>query len=483
MLTRRRFAQLGAMASASMALEGAARGSLGEQTAATATSSTMAGAADFTLDIAPYVLEASPKHRYPTVAYNGQVPGPLLRMKQGRTVTVAVHNHSADAEIVHWHGLFLPPETDGAMEEGSPMIAPGASTRLTFAPDPAGFRWFHTHTFAGNDMRKGQYSGLHGFLMIEGGEEHGYDREIFLALHDWGGREMPSSDGSAIPDYEVATINGKMLGFGEPVRVKQGERVMMHVLNSSPTEVHWIALAGHSFQVVALDGNAIAEPRATPMLRLAPAERASAIVSMNAPGVWVLGEVRKHVQAMGMGIVIEYANATGAPKWIQPVDLISSSDYYAHFAAEIETSLSTFVSSGKVSPTLRPSSPSADAVIEIPLAFDSHFEGHGNPEIWRINGKSYPNTESPALRAGQRYRLVMKNLSTDDHPIHLHRHTFEVTSVGGLSMRGLMKDVLLIPAQKTSEVEFTANHPGNTLFHCHQQDHMDRGFMMVFRYA
>ena len=111
------------------------------------------------------------------------------------------------------------------------------------------------------------------------------------------------------------------------------------------------------------------------------------------------------------------------------------------------------------------------------------FEGHGNPEIWRINGKSYPDVESPPLVAGKRYRLVMKNLSTDDHPIHLHRHTFEVISVGGVSMRGLMKDVLLIPAQKTSEVEFTADHPGNTLFHCHQQDHMDRGFMMVFRYA
>jgi FtsP/CotA-like multicopper oxidase with cupredoxin domain len=124
-----------------------------------------------------------------------------------------------------------------------------------------------------------------------------------------------------------------------------------------------------------------------------------------------------------------------------------------------------------------------DAVVEIPLVFDSKFEGHGNEEIWRINGKSYPDVESPPLVAGKRYRLVMKNLSTDDHPIHLHRHTFEVTNVGGAAMRGLMKDVLLTPAGRTSLVEFTADHPGNTLFHCHQQDHMDRGFMMVFRYA
>jgi FtsP/CotA-like multicopper oxidase with cupredoxin domain len=266
-----------------------------------------------------------------------------------------------------------------------------------------------------------------------------------------------------MPMYDVSTINGKMLGFGEPVRVKQGERVMLHVLNSSPTEVQWVALAGHKFQVVALDGNDLARPPTVEMLRLAPAERVSAMVEMNAPGMWVLGEVRKHVYAAGMGIVVEYANATGAPKWIQPQELVWDYLQFAERAA--------------------PAVLNENAVVEIPLVFDSKFKGHGNEEEWTINGKSYPNTESPALEAGKRYRLAMKNLSTNDHPIHLHRHTFEVTNVGGMRMRGLMKDVLLIPAKSTSAVEFAADHPGNTLFHCHQQDHMDRGFMMVFRYA
>jgi FtsP/CotA-like multicopper oxidase with cupredoxin domain len=470
MLTRRRFAQLAGMSTLALGADGLLRAQMKMPAASAPAIPANAPAADFSLEIAPYVLEASPKHRYPTIAYNGQVPGPLLRMKQGRAVTIDIHNHSADAEIVHWHGLFLPPPVDGAAEEGSPMIAAGASTRISFTPDPAGFRWFHTHTFAGNDMHKGQYTGQHGFLMIDADSEATsagvkFDREVFLALHDWGGREMPSADGSAMPDYEAATINGKMLGFGESVKVKQGERVMMHVLNSSPTEVHWVALSGHTFQVVALDGNAVPRAQTVPMLRLAPAERVSAVVEMNAPGVWVLGEVRKHVYAMGMGIVVEYAGATGEPKWVQPEDLVWD---YAQFAAAAPLAIARAT---------------GGELVGIPLVFDSKFEGHGNPETWRINGKSYPDVESPPLTAGRRYRLVMKNLSTDDHPIHLHRHTFEVTNVGGAAMRGLMKDVLLIPAQKTSIVEFTANHPGNTLFHCHQQDHMDRGFMMVFRYA
>jgi FtsP/CotA-like multicopper oxidase with cupredoxin domain len=88
------------------------------------------------------------------------------------------------------------------------------------------------------------------------------------------------------------------------------------------------------------------------------------------------------------------------------------------------------------------------------------------------------------LKTGERYRLVMRNLSMDDHPMHLHRHTFEIRRVDGSpEIHGLMKDVVLIPAKTTAEVEFVANNPGRTLFHCHQQDHMDRGFMMVFRYA
>jgi FtsP/CotA-like multicopper oxidase with cupredoxin domain len=385
-------------------------------------------------------------------------------MRQGQEQTIEIRNLSGDPEVVHWHGLFLPSEIDGAMEEGTPMIAPGSSVRYSLKPDPSGFRWFHTHTFAGKDLTKAQYGGLHGFLLIEQGDAPGnYDREVFLGLHDWGGHFQGGDDGYMNPVYDVSTINGKMLGFGEPVRVKQGDRVLIHVLNSSPTEVHWIALAGHSFRRIALDGNAVPQPQTGAMLRLAPAERVSAVVEMNNPGAWVLGEVRKHIQSAGMGVVIEYAGSAGKPAWTQPESLIWD---YRQFAASEETK------------------PGGENVTRIDLTFDSKFQGHGNEELWRINGKSYPHTDEPILKSGERYRLVMKNLSMDDHPMHLHRHTFEVRRVGGSpEIHGLRKDVILVPAKTTAEVEFVANNPGKTLFHCHQQDHMDRGFMMVFHYA
>src|SRR3984957_2574944 len=101
-LTRRRFTQLSGMAVGSLALSGASRA---------------AAAPDVTLEIAPYTLEASPKHHIRTAAYNGQIPGPLFRMRECEPQSVEIRNLTKDSEIVHWHGLYLPSDIDGAMEE------------------------------------------------------------------------------------------------------------------------------------------------------------------------------------------------------------------------------------------------------------------------------------------------------------------------------------------------------------------------------
>ena len=419
---------------------------------------------DYTLNIASCEFEAGPHRTIRTIAYNGQVPGPLLRLQEGRPVTIEVTNQTATSEVVHWHGLFLPSAVDGAMEEGTPMIPPGGRARYTFTPRPAGFRWYHTHIFAGKDLHKGQYPGEHGFVLIEPRNTPArYDQEFFLALHDWDGQLLASGDGAMDPAYEVSTINGRVLGFGEPLRVRAGEQVLFHILNSSPTEVHWIALSGHQFKVVALDGNQVPQPQVVSMLRLAPAERISALVEMNHPGAWVMGEVRKHIMAAGMGIVVEYSGSGGKPQWDQPTQLMWD---YLPFAA------------AGTSPA-----PTRD-MVTIPLVIKSKFAGHGALDHWTINGKSYPDTVSPKLTPGQRYRLAFINRSTNDHPVHLHRHSFEVRRLPGHpEVRGILKDTILLDAGAQVEVEFTANDPGPTLFHCHQQNHMDAGFMMLFQYA
>jgi len=87
------------------------------------------------------------------------------------------------------------------------------------------------------------------------------------------------------------------------------------------------------------------------------------------------------------------------------------------------------------------------------------------------------------IREGKRYRLRMLNASDDIHPIHLHRHVFELTKVTGQQTSGIMKDVVMVGGYQSVEVDFVADNPGLTLFHCHQQLHMDYGFMNLFDYV
>ena len=416
--------------------------------------------ADVSLTIAPLELEIAPGKTIHTIAYNGSVPGPLIRWPLGKPITIDVLNQTNDPEIVHWHGLWIPSNMDGAMEEGSPMIPSRGRQRYSFTPNPAGFRWYHTHTYAGHNLKKAAYTGQFGCFYIEPKEDAGsYDQEIFLTLHDWNGYMGGGGDASMDVSYDYATINGKMLGSDEPIRVKEGQRVLFHVLNASATLMHWLACSGHAMQVIAMDGNPVPIQKSVEAIRLAPAERIDVTVEMKRPGVWILGETRDELRKAGMGIVIEYAGERGEPHWAAPPE--SQWDY------------SQFARPGK----------STEPDVRIPLVFRSKFTGHGDFDHWMINGKSFPKTDTIALQQGKRHRLVMRNESTDDHPVHLHRHTFEVTNLDGVAISGLMKDVLVVKAKSTAGVDFISSNPGMTLFHCHQQSHMDFGFMMLFRYA
>jgi len=416
---------------------------------------------DVKLEIAPLELEIARGKVVHTIAYNGRVPGPLIRWPEGKPIVIDVLNRTSVPEIVHWHGLEIPSEVDGAAEEGSPMIPPGALFRYAFAPRPAGFRWYHTHSFAGHDLKRGAYTGQFGCFYIELKNEAGaYDQEIFLTLHDWNAYLVAGSDSSMDAGYAYSTIDDRMLGFGDPLKVREGQRVLIHVLNASASLIHWLALAGHELMVVAMDGNPVPTPSPVPAIRLGPAERLDVVVTMNHPGIWILGETRDEMRKIGMGIVVEYANQQGKPRWIDPPEV---SWDYRRFA--------------------KPQAMIREPDQIIPLRFDSKFHGQGAVASWTINGKSFPNTDTIMLREGQRYRLQMINRSGDDHPLHLHRHTFEVTSLNSQPLAGLNKDVVIVPAKSTGEVDFVADNPGATLFHCHNQTHMDFGFMTLFRYV
>ena len=490
--SRRDFLRLAAMAAGTglVTLRTGLPSAIAEAAAAEST-------ADYALRITASPIEIAPKRIVSGITYNGQFPGPLLRFKEGTPVTVEVQNETDTPEQLHWHGQFVSPEVDGAAEEGTPYIPAHGTRRITFTPRPSGFRFYHTHNRAGADLHAGQYSGQVGPVYIEPKSEPGhYDQEVFLVLKEFepsfsqGGdmaqdflapaakvKELETAGESSMKEsrakgmshgYEVGyryfTINGRMLGHGEPLRVKPGQRILFHVLNGSATEIRSVALPGHTFKVVALDGNPVPVAAEVPVLWLGTAERISAIVEMNHPGTWVLGDLADDDRGHGMGIVVEYAGHKGKPVWLSP--------------KPFRWNYSRFANAGA-------SAAAPDETFDMTFAKENAAEAGFNR--WTINASAYPMSQGtvPAsfhLKQGKRYRLRMRNASDDIHPIHLHRHSFELTKYAGAPMAGVLKDVVMVGGYQEVEVDFTADNPGLTLFHCHQQLHMDFGFMTLFDY-
>lgn len=449
--------------------------------------------ADYTLRISTGLVELAPEHIVSTTLYDGQFPGPLLRFREGQRAVVDVFNDTDTPELVHWHGQRIASDVDGAAEERTPVVPAHGMRRISFVPGPPGCRFYHTHVSAGADLARGTYTGQAGPVYIEPEHHPGaYDREIFLTLKEFApsfsrGGDMAMDVLAGAPlaalqrigrtadeearektkgfevGYDLFGINGRMLGHGEPIRVRHGERVLFHVLNASATEIRSLALPGHVFRVVALDGNPVPTPADVPVLWLGTAERVSAVVEMNHPGVWVMGDLADDDRHHGMGIAVEYAGRKGKPQWTRPRPFRWD---YTRFGK---------ANAAPVSP---------DETIEMTIV--KHNAALHGFNQWTLNGEAFSmHAMKPlyTLHEGRRYRLKLRNASDDIHPLHLHRHSFELTRIGGKPTAGVIKDVAMLGGFQELELDFVADNPGLTLFHCHQQLHMDFGFMALFDYA
>jgi FtsP/CotA-like multicopper oxidase with cupredoxin domain len=186
---------------------------------------------------------------------------------------------------------------------------------------------------------------------------------------------------------------------------------------------------------------------------------------MKQPGVWIMGDLADDDRGHGMGIIVEYAGRKTKPVWTPPKPFHWD---YSRFAKTGATALLP------------------DETFEMRFVKDNAADEGFNR--WTINGVAYPMTQGvvPAtfhLKEGRRYRIRMRNASDDIHPVHLHRHSFELTKLAGKPTAGVMKDVVMVGGYQEIEVDFAADNPGLTLFHCHQQLHMDFGFMALFDYV
>lgn len=455
-----------------------------------------------TIDVEEATWEIAPGRTVRATTYNGTIPGPLLRFKEGESVAITMRNRTQVTQTTHWHGLQVSPQVDGPIQLGTPPLEPGTSRTLRFKVVPGGTRWYHSHAA---DLT---FNGLVGPLIIDRRNEPGdYDREVILTIHEFekhvgqaramderplgspdlsaprgDGGSMSGMAGMAMPmqtvdghaldsmsganmlmsdlDYAAFTINGKMLGAGDPIRVRRGERVRFRIINASATITHRLALPGHRFAVTEMDGNPLPRPGLAGALEMGPGERIDAIVTMDEPGVWVLGSTIDEYRERGMGIVVAYDGAKGAPQWVPPTPY--------RFA------YTTFGGTGKASQRY-------DHVYDLVLR-----KSPKAPDAWSINGKVFPEFEPIALESNKRYLLRFFNASMMDHPMHTHGHSFELVNVDGVATSGIIKDTVDIrPRGGRIDVALEADSPfgGRYLVHCHNDQHAAGGMIAVLAYT
>ena len=441
---------------------------------------------EFRLVAQPGETEVAPGKVYSTWLYNGQFPGPEIRVKEGERLRIVVENQLPDETTVHWHGVPVPNAMDGVPILTQKPIAPGEHFVYEFEATPAGSYVYHSHVGLQIDR------GLVGPLVIEEATPHvAYDRDYVLVLDDYlpgdpqpmggarggttgrgtqgereGGRRRWWGSGREgrwrewmdmerqMPPYQGLLIGGRLPDDPRVFDTKRGERVRLRLMNPSGATTVRAAIAGHQMIVTHCDGRPV-EPITVDSLVLGAAERYDVIVEATNPGVWPIVIAAVEGNAPPGRAVLRYTDAAastlrdGVPEGFRSGRQLDYQDLQA-----LETL-----------PSGRP-----DRV------FDLMLRGGMMGSTWTINGQAYPSAEPLLVSEGELIRFRMRNHSMMLHPMHLHGHFFRVGNA--------LKDTVLVAAHMgRAEFDFVADNPGRWFFHCHNIYHMEAGMAREVRYA
>lgn len=459
-------------------------------------------------DLVQMTIEARP-YRFPSItganfsglAFNGRVPGPLIRVRYGQTFRARFLNHSGGLSTIHWHGMILPNDMDGVPYVTQPPVPNGGEFIYTYKPDPTGFRWYHSHV--GDQIARG----LFGAFLVEDPREPRADVEVVLVLHDvpdmrslWAavhgkshalmnvppglnmngmhalpamsgmGRSMKPMPMSDEVKYLSHCVSGAAYPHTRPIIVKVGQTVRLRILNASPTLTHYVRLAGHQLRVTHTDGNLMPRPVMVDALRIGVAERYDAWFEVTRPGAWLLESLMGDAHDHRQSVLIRTEDAANRRPELPPPSLAGSR-------------LFTYLLAGQGEP-LPPDAhdPFGPANVRKTLLLGGGKPG--NPS-WTIDGKVWPHTPKIDVRRNDYVQIHFKNPTDMDHPMHLHGHVFELVEVSGQRLKyPLPKDTTLVPAGSTATWRFLANSPtGRWVLHCHNLVHLMDGMMTEVDYV
>lgn len=280
------------------------------------------GVKEFRLEASEFRWEYEPGKWIHAWGYNGQIPGPEIRVNEGDKIRVIVKNSLPDATTVHWHGIDVPWQADGVAGVTQEAIQPGEEFMYEFRATPAGTRFYHSHGKSHITSAQQMDMGLSGAFIVESRFPIvDYDREFTLVLDEWNilaGGINPAlthvhgaGEEGAVPDFNTFTINGRIFPHTDILRIEEGERVLVRFINVGTAAFHPMHLHGHAFEVVAYDG--FPDPSAPQeqyqrrnTITIHPGETTDILISADNPGPWLLHCHHVHHAAAGMITLLQY---------------------------------------------------------------------------------------------------------------------------------------------------------------------------------
>lgn len=400
--------------------------------------------------------------------YNGAVPPPALRVKQGERLTVDFSNALGEDTTIHWHGIRLANAMDGVPHMTQHPVAPGATFAYDFVAPDAGTFWFHPHVRTYEQVARG----LTGALVVEEAAPPEYDRDLLLFLNDWRLKADGSLDekfGSPHDRAHAGRLGNVVTVTGQPnpvLEIKPNERVRLRIVNAASARIFRLRLEGLNARLIAIDGQPVAPTSGYgDGLTLAPANRADVIIDgIGAPDtVFPIVDLRgKRTQIAALRI------ANAPPVRTEPL------------ASPIEL---------KPNPLMMPALAAAKPVDLVMTGgakseMDMSFMSKGD-KIWAFNGKSGMD-ETPlfTLKRNESVMMRIKNDTAWPHAIHLHGHHFRVVArADGKPVLPYWWDTILTEPQDDITIAFAGDNPGRWMIHCHMLDHQPVGMDTWFEVA
>lgn len=422
---------------------------------------------------APGAVQLAPEGYAPTPvwAFDGAVPGPVLRAKQGERMRRRVVNRLEVPTSVHWHGIRLENAMDGVPELTQAAIPPGGSFDYDFRLPDAGTFWYHSHNRSFEQVARG----LLGPLIVDEAEPPEVDFDEVLMLDDWRfaqdatlmegfGALMDAAHGGRLGNW--VTVNGS----GAWTRsLPRGARARLRLINGANARVFQLRLAGMRAAVVAFDGMPVDAPLVTDSVVLAPAQRVDLIVDIVADEggeALILSRERDGDFALASFPVEAGREPLADPVEALPPNPVTLPEMPLDNVPVREMRLEGGAMRGLAS-----------------AAFEGEvMDGRALAErgmVWAMAGIA-GMPEEPFLEAalGETVRIALVNDTVWPHGMHLHGHHFLDFGLGGAPR---LRDTTLVGPGERREIAFVADNPGDWLIHCHMLEHAASGMMNWLR--